>query len=134
MLIRASRGEISNDSVVRLADSRTVLEAPIVRRQNGWDLNLEGFELDHLSYEGRVLYRNPFPGLSLSDEDIATAMLLVRMARWSRGEGPAPYPLADGCQDHAISLAMQASVRDGGRPVEVAKEKWANAAASDHRG
>ncbi|MGH3167833.1 MAG: Gfo/Idh/MocA family protein, partial [Trebonia sp.] len=132
MLIRASRGEISNDSVVRLADGRTVLEAPIVRRQTGWDLNLEGFQLDHLSYEGRVLYRNSFTGLSLSDEDIATAMLLVRMARWSRGEGPAPYPLADGCQDHAISLAIQASARDGGRPVEVSKEAWANAATSHH--
>jgi predicted dehydrogenase len=133
VLIRASRGEISNDSVVRLADSRTVLEAPIVRRQTGWDLNLEGFQLDHLSHEGRVLYRNPFPGLSLSDEDIATAMLLVRMARWSRGTGPAPYPLAEGCQDHAISLAMQASARDGGRPVTVSKEDWANAATSHHR-
>ncbi|HEX6507940.1 MAG TPA: Gfo/Idh/MocA family oxidoreductase [Chloroflexota bacterium] len=125
IVIRASRGEISNDAVVRLADSRTVLEAPIVRRQTGWDLNLEGFQLDHLSYEGRVLYRNPFPGLSLSDEDIATAMLLVRMARWSRGQGPAPYPLAEGCQDHAIALAIQASARDS-RPVSVSKEDWVN--------
>lgn len=124
VVIRASRGEISNDAVVRLADSRTVVEAPIVRRQTGWDLNLEGFQLDHLSYEGRVLYRNPFPGLSLSDEDIATATLLVAMARWSRGQGPAPYPLAEGCQDHAIALAIQAAAADG-RPVSVSKQDWA---------
>jgi len=123
IVIRASRGEISNDSVVRLADSRSVLESPIARRQTGVDLSLEGFELDHLSYEGRVLYRNPFPGLSLSDEDIATAALLVRMARWSRGQGPAPYPLADGCQDHAIGLAIQASAQQD-RPVSVANEAW----------
>jgi predicted dehydrogenase len=125
IVIRASRGEISNDAVVRLADGRTVLEAPIVRRQTGWDLNLEGFQLDHLSYEGRVLYKNPFPGLSLSDEDIAIAKLLVQMARWSRGQGPAPYPLAEGCQDHAIALAIAASARSG-RPVLVSKEDWAS--------
>lgn len=125
IVVRASRGEISNDAVVRLADGRTVLEAPIVRRQTGWDLNLEGFQLDHLSYEGRVLYRNPFPGLSFSDEDIAIADLLVQMARWSRGQGPAPYPLAEGCQDHAIALAIQASAAEG-RPVLVSKEDWAS--------
>jgi len=60
----------------------------------------------------------------LVDEDIATAMLLVRMARWSRGQGSAPYPLAEGCQDHAIALAIQASAQDG-RPVSVSKEDWA---------
>jgi predicted dehydrogenase len=123
VVIRASKGEISNDAIVRLADPRTVLESSIARRQTGWDLNLEGFELDHLSFEGRVLYRNPFPGFPLSDEDLATATLLVQMARWSRGQGPAPYPLADGCQDHAIGLAIQAAAQHGG-PVSVAGEPW----------
>jgi predicted dehydrogenase len=123
IIIRASRGEIANDSVVRWVDNRTVLEAPIVRRQTGWDLNLEGFQLDHLSYEGTVLYRNPFPGLSLSDEDIAIGVLLRKMARWSRGEGPAPYPLAEACQDHAIALAIRASAQDGG-VVSVSGENW----------
>jgi predicted dehydrogenase len=125
VLVRASRGEIANDTVVRIVDGRTVVESPIVRRQTGWDLNLEGFGLDHLSSEGDVLYRSPFPTSSFSDEDIAIATLLVKTAAWARREGPAPYPLADGCQDHAIALAIQASAQRG-EAVRVANEPWAS--------
>jgi predicted dehydrogenase len=123
IVLRASRGEISDDAVVRWIDPLTVVEAPIIRRQTGWDMNLEGFQLDHLSWEGRVVYRNSFPGLRLSDEDIATANLMLRTAAWARGDGPPPYPLAEGSQDHAIALAMQESARTG-QPVAVKGEPW----------
>lgn len=124
-MIRASRGEIVDDRVVRLVDARTVLESSIVRRQTGWDLNLEGFELDHLSYEGAALYRNPFPGVRLSDEEIAVSTLLTEVASWTRGEAPGPYPLADACQDHAIGLAIQAAA-ESGQPVVVSGTPWAH--------
>ena len=32
---------------------------------------------------------------------------------WARGEGPEPYPLAEGLQDHLLSLAIEASSRPG---------------------
>lgn len=124
VVLRASRGEISNDDVVRWIDPQTVVDAPIVRRQTGWDLNLEGFDLDHLSWEGRILYRNPFAGLRFSDEDIGIADLMLRTAAWARDEGPAPYPLAEGAQDHAIALAIEESVRTG-QPVTTGAEPWA---------
>ena len=124
VVLRASRGEIANDNVARWIDPLTVVEDAITRRQTGVDLNLEGFQLDHLSWAGRVLYRNPFPGLRLSDEDIATAHLMLRTAAWASGDGPAPYPLAEGCQDHAIALAVQESARTG-QPIAVKDEPWA---------
>jgi predicted dehydrogenase len=124
IVIRGSRGEIADDRVVRLLDAHTVVESPIVRRQTGWDLNLEGFHLDHLSHDGVPVYRNPFPGLRLSDEDIAIGELLVKMAAWTQGRGEPPYPLAEGCQDHAISLAMRESL-DTGRAVVVPPHPWA---------
>jgi predicted dehydrogenase len=125
IVIRASRGEIVDDRVVRLVDAQTVVESSIVRRQTGWDLNLEGFHLDHLSHEGVVLYRNPFPEVSLSDEEIAVATLLTQVASWTLGEAPGPYPLAAACQDHAIGLAIQAAA-DSGEPVVVSDTPWAN--------
>ena len=73
IVIRGSNGEIVDDRVVRLADPTTPVESQLVRRQTGIDLNLEGVDLDHISFDGRVVYRNPFEGTRLSEDDIAVA-------------------------------------------------------------
>jgi predicted dehydrogenase len=126
IVVRGSRGELVDDRVVRLAGPATPVESVLVRRQTGQEFNLEGAGLDHLSLDGAVVYRNPFAGVLLSDEDIAVATLLDRMAAWTRGPGPPPYPLADACQDQLIALAVAESVRSGG-PVTTAREPWATA-------
>ncbi len=122
--IRGSRGEIVDDRVVRLVDPRTPVESPLVRRQTGLDLNLEGLDLKHISFDGGVVYRNPFAGSGLSDDDIAVADIVERAGAWARDEGPAPYPLAEACQDHLIGLAIEESVRTGAA-VTVAQPLWA---------
>ncbi|MFC5826128.1 Gfo/Idh/MocA family protein [Nonomuraea insulae] len=124
VVVRGSIGELVDDRVVRLADPTTPVESLLIRRDTGVDLNLELRDLKHISFDGRVVYRNPFAGASLSDDDIAVADILERMGAWARQEGPPPYPLADACQDHLISLAIGQSVRTGG-PVTTGKEAWA---------
>ena len=47
--------------------------------------------------------------------------------RLGAGEGPAPYPLAEGLQDHLISLAIGESLATG-RDVTTTTEDWAEAA------
>jgi hypothetical protein len=49
--------------------------------------------------------------------------MLMAMAAWCRDEGPAAYPLADGCQDHPVALAIEESVSSGA-PVTTAAEAW----------
>jgi hypothetical protein len=71
-----------------------------------------------------VVYRNPFRGSRLSEDDIAVAALLERTGEWARGEGPEPYPLADGLQDHLLSLAITESAATG-RDVTTTVEAWA---------
>src|SRR3954447_26682021 len=66
IVIRGSNGEIVDDRVVRLADPTSPVESRLLRRQTGVDLNLEGVDLDHISFDGRVVYRNPFTGMRLS--------------------------------------------------------------------
>ena len=73
IVIRGSRGEIADDDVVRLTGPRTILRSSLVRSQLGYDLNLDGFDTEHISFDGRVVYRNPFLGLRLMDEEIAIA-------------------------------------------------------------
>lgn len=124
IVIRGSLGEIVDDTVVRLIDPYTAVEAPLVRRVAGRDLNLEGVDLQHISFDGRVLYRNAFSGARLSEDDLAVADLLAAMGAWVRDEGPAPYPLAEGCQDHLIGLAIEESAVTE-QPVTTAREPWA---------
>lgn len=124
IVVRGSRGELVDDRVVRLVDPVTPVESSLVRRQTGIDLNLELLDLKHISFDGQVVYRNPFAGSGLSDDDIAVADILHRTGAWARDEGPAPYPLAEACQDHLISLAIGDSARTGG-PVTTGKEDWA---------
>ena len=125
IVVRGSRGEIADERVVRMADPVTPVESSFVRRQAGLDLNLEGVDLQHVSLDGRVLWRNPFVGARLSEDDLAVAVLLVATGAWARGEGPDPYPLADACEDHQISLAIGESVRTGAA-VTTTREGWSD--------
>jgi predicted dehydrogenase len=124
IVVRGSRGELVDDRVIRMADPRTPMESALRRRQTGRDLNLEGFDLDHIGFDGEVVYRNPFAGARLSDEEIAIASILEATGRWSRDEGEAPYPLAEACQDHLLGLAISESASTG-LPVTTATEAWA---------
>jgi predicted dehydrogenase len=124
IVIRGSTGEIANDEVVRLTAPRTIVRSELVRRQTGYDLDLDGFDTDHISLGDSILYRNPFIGLRLSDEEIAIATLLLAMAAWRRDEGAPPYPLAEGCQDHLVALAVERAASTG-ETVTTAVEAWA---------
>lgn len=123
LVVRGSLGEIADDTVTRWTDDGAVT-SPIVYRRTGVDLNLEGNDVVHAAFDGRVVYRNPFAGTRLSEDDVAVADHLEATGRWARDEGPAPYPLAEGCQDHAISLAIGQSARTGA-DVRVTREAWA---------
>jgi predicted dehydrogenase len=124
IVIRGSLGEIVDERVVRLTGPRTTVESPLVRRRAGVDLDLMGVDLEHISFDGNVLWHNEFYGARLSEDDLAVVDLLARVVAWSRDEGPAPYPLADGCQDHLLSLAIGESIRTG-QPVTTTTEDWA---------
>jgi predicted dehydrogenase len=126
IVVRGSHGEIVDDTVTRWVDERTVLSSAFRRQVSGLEQNLDGFDLEHISLDGRVLYRNAFDGARLADDDIAVAALLTSTGAWVRGDGPAPYPLADGCQDHLLGLAIEEASRTGA-PVRTAREPWADA-------
>jgi len=124
IVIRGSSGEIVDNQMITLSDDPAIVQSEFRRYQLGHDLNLDGFDTEHISLNGEVIYRNPFVGLRLMDEEIAISTMMVQMADWVAGIGKAPYPLREACQDHLISLAIDESVRTGER-VETESEIWA---------
>jgi predicted dehydrogenase len=124
ILVRGTHGELRDDEVIRLAGPQTIVRTPLVRRQTGYDLDLDGFETDTVTLGTRVLFRNALLGHRFNDEEIAIATQLRQMAAWVRGDGPPPYPLADGLQDHLIALAIEQAA-DTGRTVTTGVEAWA---------
>ena len=124
LTVRGTTGEIIGDRVTTLVDHRTPVTATLHRRQTGIDGDLEGFDLDTITLGSDVLYRNPFQGARLSDEDIAIATVLDRMSDWVRGAAEPPYPLAQACQDHLLALAIAEAAKES-RPVTVGREAWA---------
>jgi predicted dehydrogenase len=123
LTVRGSAGEVHNDEVVRMTGPRTLVRSPLVRRQTGHDLDLIGYDTEHISVGSEVLYRNPYPGRRWMDDEIAIATLLERTAGWVHGEGPEPYPLAEGMQDHQIALAIEEAA-DTDATVTTSVEPW----------
>ena len=109
-----------------MADPTTPVTSVLAPRYTGTGLNLEGFDLAHIALDGRIVYRNAYEGARLADDEIAVAALLERTGRWARGDGPAPYPLAEACQDHLVALAIDESAGSGD-PVELGSPPWADA-------
>ena len=123
LTVRGSAGELHDDEVVRMTGPRTLVRTPLVRRQTGYDLDLIGYDTEHITFGSEVLYRNPYPGRRWMDEEIAMATLLERTASWVRGEGPEPYPLAEGAQDQQVALAIEESA-DRDTTVTTSCEAW----------
>lgn len=127
--VRGSHGELADDDVVGLTGPRTIVRSTLVRSQQGHDLNLDGYDTEHFSYNGEIIWRNQFLGLRLMDDEIAVADLLTATAQWAREEGSPPYPLAQGCFDHSVSLAITQAVESGQSQV-VRPEPWTAASES----
>jgi predicted dehydrogenase len=123
LLVRGTHGELRDDEIVHMPEPKTIGRTPLVRRQTGHDLDLNGFDTETILLGDRVLYRNPYVGLRFNDDEIATATLLDAMAAWVRGAGPPPYPLAEGMQDHLIALAIE-DAADTGNEVTTTHETW----------
>ena len=107
--MRGERGEIYGDTVRCLSDSGAHVE-PILR---GWDTGLVG-NLEYPGHRGSLLaaewvYRNPFPTTRWSDDEIAMATVLERMAAYV-AHGTEFYPLSEGIHDARVAAALRAVI------------------------
>ena len=121
--IRGSRGEIAEDQVrlVRGVDESVTIQ--LRREVGGQEGDLTGHYLKGISGPDGWIWRNPFPGARLGDDEIAVAQLMVAMAGYAAG-GPAFYGVADAAQDHYLYLALQQAAATG-EAVTTTVQPWA---------
>ncbi len=121
ILVRGSHGEIDAESVIWSSGDGTPMKAPIHRRQLGVNGNLEGADFDTITWAGQVIYRNPFQGSRLSDDEIAVATSLRLSMQPGRMAG---YSLAEASQDQYIALTIHAAAARK-ETVETSIQPWA---------
>jgi hypothetical protein len=125
ILVRGRRGELADDTAHWLRRPRDPLTARLERRQTGVDGDLEGHFLDRITLGADVVYRNPFPGARLSDDEIAIATVLARMVAFVR-EGTPLYGLADAAHDAYMALLIHEAAVSGWA-IDSERQPWSDA-------
>lgn len=123
LLVRGERGEINGSTVRYLKDYQTPIELQLRRVNAGEDGNLEGYYLKGILAGEEWVYRNPFIPGRLTDDEIAIATCLDKMARYVSG-GPEFYGLGEASQDHYLSLMINQALKTG-EPVIADQQPWA---------
>ncbi len=121
-------GEISDRDVTRWIGPGHAISERIARDVLGVDGDLDGATLRRLTLGERVVWTNEFGDCRLSDDELAGARALSRMADFAGG-GPGFYGLADGCHDHYLSLLIDEAAASG-RLVRSEAQPWSGHASA----
>jgi hypothetical protein len=124
LLVRGTRGEISNQSAAWLVDHLTPIRANLIRHEAGPDGNLEGLYLKGIQIGETWRYKNPLLPGRLTDDEIAMGDCLLRMSHYARTGQPF-YSLAAACQDTYLDLLSQQAASSG-TIVETQTQPWAD--------
>ncbi|MBU3112749.1 Gfo/Idh/MocA family protein [Clostridium lacusfryxellense] len=122
LLIRGYKGEIVNYRVSYQKDFRTPVEFELNRKDAGLNGNLEGYYHKGILAGEEWIYENPFVPARFTDDEIAVATCLNKMACYVNG-GPSFYSLAEASQDHYLSLMFIKSLKDN-KSVSTQSQPW----------
>jgi hypothetical protein len=113
LAIWGTHGEIQEDRVRYLIDAQTPMELPFLRVERGREENVEAYGLRGITLGETWVYQNPFPQHPFSDEEIAVATMLTKMAAYAKG-GPDFYDVRQAAQDQYLALLMHESMAGDG--------------------
>jgi hypothetical protein len=85
--------------------------------------NLDGFGLKGILAGEEWIYKNAFTPGRMTDDEIAVASCLEKMYQYTK-TGQDFYNLAEGSQDHYLSLMINEAVRTGEK-VRTESQPWA---------
>jgi predicted dehydrogenase len=120
--VRGTRGEVDDDDVNYITGPARAVSATLTREATGIDGDLGGSYLDRISLHGDILYSNRFPPARLSDDELAVAEAMHRMAHFV-ATGEPFYGLAEASHDHYLALLI-ASAATSGATVHSSPMPW----------
>lgn len=123
VLVRGSRGEVADEKFRYLQDFNTPVYGDFRRVDTGLNGNLEGYYHKGITANGEWVYENPFVPGRLSDDEIAIATSLAKMADYLQG-GPSCYDLEEAMQDHYLSIMMLSAI-ESGEELTTTTQLWA---------
>lgn len=123
VLVRGDRGEINNSTLKYLEDYRTAYTLELQHQDTGHDGNMEGYYHRGVQVGSEWVYKNPFIPARLSDEEIAVAACLEKMAEFAQG-GPSFYDVAEAAQDHYLGMMINRAA-ESGEMVRTTSQVWA---------
>lgn len=120
---RGEKGEIKDSRIKYLKDFKRPIEFDLLRKNAGENGNLEGFYLKGILAGEEWVYENPFIPGRLTDDEIAYASCIDKMAKYVNG-GPEFYSLAEASQDHYLSLMIKKAIETK-EVVKTQTQSWA---------
>lgn len=84
----------------------------------------DGGNPDEILLGGQVMYRNPFPGSGLNEDETAIARMLTGMEAYLDG-GDEVYPLAEALEDAYGLILMKRAMEQPGCAVKAGRRPWA---------
>ncbi|KAK9764914.1 hypothetical protein K7432_007178 [Basidiobolus ranarum] len=124
VLIRGERGEINNDNVHYLQSADTSISYTFSRQDAGLNGNLEGYYHKGIVGGSEWVYKNPFIGARLSDDEIAVAACMDAMRHYLE-TGEEFYSVAEAAQDHYLNMMIEQAVASGEK-VKTVPQVWSH--------
>lgn len=128
--IKGDRGELNDHDLRYLKAFQTPILSHIKRINKGEYENMEGLGLKGMLLEGDWLYHNPFPEVALSDDEIALATCLEKMAAYCQG-GNDFYTFPQAAQDFYLTLLIEEAVASG-QTVSALAQPWTAALLAEY--
>lgn len=119
--IQGLRGEI-NDMTVRYLDKNNEAFCKDLVRLDDGLYNNSGWTHRGIQFGEQFVYRNPFYGARLNDDEIAVADCMRRMKQYV-DTGKDFYPLREALQDTYLSFMIEEAA-ESGAAITTAKQAW----------
>ena len=123
ILIRGERGEICNDTVRYMKEYPWTLTFDITRNNAGENENPQGHYLIGITAGEKYLYVNKFAPACMSDDEIAVASVLEKMAHYVRSD-VSFYSLAEASQDCYLAIMIEKAIQEK-RQIGTEHQIWA---------
>jgi len=104
--IKGTRGELFNESLKYLIDYKTPIETNLHRVNLGENQNIEGAGLKGILVGNQWYYQNPYLNSRLTDDEIAIAVCLEKMAHYVHTDEEF-YSFAEGAQDMYLGMMIE---------------------------